>query len=343
MDAELAEQIRANLIEKRTNMKEWLEKTQASEKKLHLGPADEGAVQAHLEVIDRSLEKADSEELGICTVCHTDVDPGLLEMDYTTSVCLEHYSSQQRHILEQELELAQAVQRSLLPQELPEIPKLEIAAFSRPAQLVGGDYFDFFQFRDGAHGLAIADVAGHGISASLHMASIQTLLRTLIPSSDSPQEVVEHVHRLLVHNIRFANFVTLFLASYKPETQTLIYCNAGQNPPLLLRQDKNQGDSVCWLWPTGPAVGLIEQPPLHQASIELLPGDILVLYTDGVTEAMNSANELFGPERLEQAVRRWSNGSVKEIIQGIRQDVTDYTHKEFQEDDITILVCRVLQ
>jgi RNA polymerase-binding transcription factor DksA len=157
MDAELAEQIRASLIEKRTLVKGWLEKTEPSEKQLQLGPADEQAVQAHLEVIDRSLEKASSEELGICTVCHTDVDAGLLEMDYTASVCLEHYSSQERRILEQELELAQVVQRSLLPQELPEIPKLEIAAFSRPAQLVGGDYFDFFQFRDEAQGLAIAD------------------------------------------------------------------------------------------------------------------------------------------------------------------------------------------
>ncbi len=110
---------------------------------------------------------------------------------------------------------------------------MELAAFSKPAQMVGGDYFDFFQFRRRRRqGLAIADVAGHGISASLHMASIQTLLRTLIPSSNSPQEVVEHLHRLLVHNMRFDNFVTLFLASYNPETQTLIYSNAGQNPPL---------------------------------------------------------------------------------------------------------------
>lgn len=342
MDAELAEQIRASLIEKRTNMKEWLEKTDATEKQLQLGPADKQAVQAHLEVIDRSLEKADTGELGICIVCHTEIEAGLLEMDYTAAVCLGDLSSEERAGLERELELAQAVQRSLLPQELPEIPSLEIAAFSRPAQMVGGDYFDFFQFRDGMQGLAIADVAGHGISASLHMASIQTLLRTLIPSSDSPQEVVEHVHRLLVHNIRFDNFVTLFLASYNPATQTLIYCNAGQNPPLLLRQDKDQGDSACWLWPTGPAVGLVEQPPMNQASISLLPGDVLVLYTDGVTEAMNPVNDMFGPERLESAVRRWSGRPVKEIIQGIRQELTEYTGKEAQVDDITILVCRIL-
>jgi phosphoserine phosphatase RsbU/P len=136
--------------------------------------------------------------------------------------------------------------------------------------------------------------------------------------------------------------VTLFLASYNPETKTLIYCNAGQNPPLLLRQDKEQGNSACWLWPTGPAVGLVERPPLQQASLALLPGDILVLYTDGVTEAMNSANKMFGTERLELAVRRWSKGSVKEIIQGIREEMTEFTHKEYQEDDITILVFRVL-
>ena len=341
MDTELAEQIRASLIEKRTHVKEWLDKTEAAEKRLQLGPADELAVQAHLEVIDRSLEKADTDELGVCIICQGEIEAGLLEMDYTAAVCLEDLSSEERRGLERELELAQTVQRSLLPQELPDTPYLEMAAFSKPAQMVGGDYFDFFQFRDEALGLAIADVAGHGISASLHMASIQTLLRTLIPSSDSPQEVVEHLHRLLVHNIRFDNFVTLFLASYNPATQTLIYSNAGQNPPLLLRQDKTQGDSVCWLWPTGPAVGLIEQPPNHQASIGLLPGDVLVLYTDGVTEAMNSANEMFGPERLEQAVRSWADRPVKEIIQGIRQEVTEFTRKEAQEDDITILVCRI--
>ena len=342
MDAELAEQIRANLIDKRAHMKEWLEKADPSEKQLQLGTADENAVQAHLEVIDRSLERADSDELGVCIICHGEIESGLLEMDYTAAVCLEDLSVEEKRGLERELELAQTVQRSLLPQELPEIPTLEIAAFSRPAQMVGGDYFDFFQFRDQAHGLAIADVAGHGISASLHMASIQTLLRTLIPSSDSPQEVVEHVHRLLVHNIRFDNFVTLFLSSYNPATQTLVYCNAGQNPPLLLHQGQAAGDPVTWLWPTSPAVGLVERPTLQQASIKLLAGDILVLYTDGVTEAMNARNEQFGPQRLEQAVRRWSGGSVKDIIQGIRQDVNQFTGRETQEDDITILVCRVV-
>ncbi len=342
MDAELAEQIRANLIDKRTHVKEWLEKTDTIEKQLQLGTADEKAVQAHLEVIDRSLERADSEELGVCIICHGEIEPGLLEMDYTAVVCLEDLSVEEKRGLERELELAQTVQRSLLPQELPEIPTLEIAAFSRPAQMVGGDYFDFFQFRDQAHGLAIADVAGHGISASLHMASIQTLLRTLIPSSDSPQEVVEHVHRLLVHNIRFDNFVTLFLASYNPATRTLVYCNAGQNPPLLLRQDQNASDAISWLWPTSPAVGLVERPILQQASLKLHTGDILVLYTDGVTEAMNIRNEQFGPQRLEQAARRSASGSVKDIIQGIRQEVSEFTGRENQEDDITILVCRVV-
>ncbi|MFA9404061.1 MAG: PP2C family protein-serine/threonine phosphatase, partial [Anaerolineales bacterium] len=101
-------------------------------------------------------------------------------------VCLDHFSVEEVRDLEHELELAQAVQKTLLPQAIPKMPGLEIAAYSRPAQLLGGDYFDFTEFKDGKYGLAIADVAGHGVSASLHMASIQAMLRSIVPTSHSP-------------------------------------------------------------------------------------------------------------------------------------------------------------
>jgi hypothetical protein len=146
-----------------------------------LGPSTEQSVRTRLDVIDDTISKADSKTLGKCEVCHEDVEPELLEVDYTARVCLEHLSKEERRNLQNELELAQDVQKMLLPQEVPNIPGLEIAAFSRPAQIVGGDYFDFIDFSNGLHGLAIADVAGHGVSASLHMASIQALLRTLVP------------------------------------------------------------------------------------------------------------------------------------------------------------------
>ena len=145
----------------------------------------------YVHVIDHAIAQADDRTLGLCVVCHDYVEPELLEMDYTTCVCLDHLSAHAKRQLEDELELSQAVQRALLPQEIPAIPGLEVAAFSRPAQIVGGDYFDFVHFADGTHGLAIADVAGHGVAAGLLMASIQTALHTLVPLCDSPAEVMQ--------------------------------------------------------------------------------------------------------------------------------------------------------
>src|SRR5574342_227883 len=110
-------------------------------------------------------------------------------MDYTAHVCLDHYSDEERQRLESELELSQVVQRALLPQRAPRISGVEIAGFSRPAEIIGGDYFDFFKFRDGSHGLVIADISGHGVSAAMLMSSLQTAIQTMAPDLDSPAEV----------------------------------------------------------------------------------------------------------------------------------------------------------
>ena len=179
MEAFILDRIRNGLLQKREWITEWLHSTPLNKKEVLLGPSTEQSVLCCVDVIDEAITKADSKTLGKCEVCHEDVDPELLEVDYTASVCIDHLSERERRQLEGELELAQNVQKMLLPQETPTIPGLEIAAFSRPAQILGGDYFDFIDFRNGFHGLAIADVAGHGVSASLHMASIQALLRTL--------------------------------------------------------------------------------------------------------------------------------------------------------------------
>ena len=111
----------------------------------------------------------------------------------------------------------------LLPQAIPEMPGLEIAAYSRPAQLLGGDYFDFAEFKDGRYCVAIADVDGHGVSASLHMASVQATLRAIVPSSHSPSEVANQIHKLFVHNIHFTTFVTLFIGAFDPSTKSFTY------------------------------------------------------------------------------------------------------------------------
>jgi sigma-B regulation protein RsbU (phosphoserine phosphatase) len=269
MEAPLLERMREDLLQKQDNLTEWLHATPLGKKKVLLGPSTEQSVHARLDVIDNVITKADSKTLGKCEVCHEDVETELLEVDYSASVCIEHLSKEERRHLESELELAQDVQKMLLPQEVPNIPGLEIAAFSRPAQIVGGDYFDFVDFSNGLHGLAIADVAGHGVSASLHMASIQALLRTLVPINESPAEVMRQVHKLFIHNIRFETFVTFFIGAFDSSTKTLTFSNAGHQPPLVLHNKKSKKESVEMLRPTGAAIGVVEEALFAEKTVEL--------------------------------------------------------------------------
>lgn len=337
----IQKQIQDSLNEKRENVTGWLRAAQEQKKRVALGPEGQQAVHSHLEMLDTAIDQASQGKLGVCQVCGGFVDTEVLEMDYTTCICLDDLSMEERRSLELELELAQTVQRSLLPSQVPDTPLLETAAFSRPAQIIGGDYFDFFRFQDGSHGLAIGDVAGHGVSASLHMASMQSLLRTLIPSSQAPHEVVRHVNQLMIHNVRFATFMALFLASFDPSTRTLTYCNAGLTPPLLYRGwDGNDG--VSWLNPTGAAIGLVENGSFSAGTIHLERGDWLLMVTDGVTEAMNRGEQQFGLERLARLVQSAREASARELVLKVRQALDDFTEGQPLSDDVTIVACRVV-
>jgi sigma-B regulation protein RsbU (phosphoserine phosphatase) len=342
MNASFLGQIRESLLEKRQTLTQWLSATPALKKQVRVGPAGEEALRDHLDVIDAALDKAETKTLGLCEVCHDYVDSELLTMDYTACVCIDHLSTEEMRSLEYELELSQVVQQALLPQHVPDIPGLEVAAFSRPAQFVSGDAFDFSQFRNGAHGFTISDVAGKGVSASLLMASVQTALRTLIPANDSPAEVIRELNRLFLHNIHFTTFVTLFLGAFDPVTRRLTYCNAGHNPPLIFRNKGNAGEPVGWLLPTGAAIGLVEESPFRVQTIGFSPGDILLLYTDGVTEARNHQGEEFGQEGLAAFVRQEANLSAKDLVQALWSALQGYTNVQQMADDVTLVACKVL-
>jgi phosphoserine phosphatase RsbU/P len=331
------ERIQASLDEKRQKLTEFLETAPEAEKDLCLCD-EEGEVQAHLHVIDASLEKIGDKTLGICTICHGYIEPGLLEMDYTASVCLDHYSPEDMRRLEAELELSQIVQRALLPQQLPTISGMDLAAFSRPSDIIGGDYFDFFRFKDGSHGIVIADVSGHGVSAGMLMSSLQTALRTMAPDTDSPAEILERINRFYIHNINFTTFVTVFLARLDPSTRVLDYVNAGHNPPDLFRK---QDGEITWLMPTAAAVGLMEEYHPETRSVALEDGDVLLLYTDGLTEASNSLGEQFGDERLDELIRQNADLPVADIIQAVRQSMATFSENRRLEDDITIIALKV--
>jgi sigma-B regulation protein RsbU (phosphoserine phosphatase) len=337
MVAELYERIQEGLAEKQKEITEFLEVAPETEKEICCAE-DECCVDEHLHVIETSLEKVEDQTLGICVVCHGYVDPQLLEMDYTASVCLEHYSDEERRRLEEELELSKIVQRALLPQSIPSIRGVELAAFSRPSEIIGGDYFDFFQFRDGTHGLVIADVSGHGVSAGMLMSSLQMAIRTMAPETDSPAEVLERINRFYIHNIHFTTFVTVFLACFDPNTLTLSYVNAGHNPPAVRRRSDGM---VTWLKPTAPAIGLAEEFHPRMETISFAQGDSLLLYTDGVTEVLDISNEAFGQERLAELVQQYADRPAPDLLQGVRQALSVFGGNRPLVDDVTMVALKV--
>jgi phosphoserine phosphatase RsbU/P len=337
MATDIFQRIQVGLDEKLHNVTEFLETASEIEKDVCICD-EEQDVQEHIEVIDASLEKLDDHMLGICEICHGVVDHSLLEMDYTSAVCLDHYSDDERRRLEYELELSQVVQRALLPQRAPTIAGMDIAAFSRPAEIIGGDYFDFFKYRDGSHGVVIADVSGHGVSAGMLMSSLQMAIQTMAPETDSPAEILERINRFYLHNINFTTFVTIFLARYDVNTHILTYVNSGHNPPAVFCKS---GTSVHWLTRTAPAIGLAEHYVPRIESVELFDGDVLLLYTDGLTEALNHQMEQFGEERLAEFVRNTASLSAADMLQVVRQGVHSHTGNVRLADDLTLVALKI--
>ncbi len=338
MRTKIYDDIETGLEQKQSNLLHWMETTPEEKKQTQLGLVDETAVEEHLQVIEESLEKIEEGAFGICEVCHEAVDDELLQMDYTSAVCLGHFSEEELRQLESELELSQVIQRGLLPQQVPAIDGINIAAFSRPAQIVGGDYFDFVDFKDGQHGFVLADVSGHGVSAGMLISSLQTAFQTLVSESNSPLDVLERINRLYIHNIKFVTFVTIFFAKLDPQTRTLVYANAGHNSVYLYRAAT--GEEI-WLRPTGPAIGLVEHFAVHMDSVQLNQGDILLLYTDGITEAEDPQGVMWGEDAMAEIVKQNMNSSAEQLIQKILQALKSHTDGSPLADDVTLLIYRM--
>jgi sigma-B regulation protein RsbU (phosphoserine phosphatase) len=166
-------------------------------------------------------------------------------------------------------------------------------------------------------------------------------MRTLAPLSESPADVVQQINRLFCHNIHFTTFVTLFLAAFDPGSRTLVYCNAGHNPPLIFHDHNGAGEPVAWLGPTGAAIGLVEEAEFGLEMVRLSPGDVLLLYTDGVTETINRRQELFGQARLAELVREASDSSARDLVRTLRQALEEFAEGQQPADDTTIIACKI--
>lgn len=340
MEKKVLTHIHDSVQEKRTNLSEWLESAPQPEKELCLDCDVDEPVIEHIHVLDQTLQKAEDNTLGVCKVCHGQVEASVLEIDYTAEVCLDCLSEPERRQLEAELEFSSEIQRALLPQHAPSFPGLDIGAFSRPAQIIGGDYFDFFRFKSGAYGLVIADVAGKGFSASLLMSSLQTALLTLAADSDSVPEVIRRINAYFLHNVNLTTFVTLFIGQYDPGTHILTYANAGHNPPLLYHPASIS--ALTWLAPTGAAVGVLEDYAIQAGQVELQPDDILLLYTDGVTELANPEREFFGAQRLAELVATNASLAAQDLISSLRRGLGEFNPGSSPADDLTIVAAKAL-
>jgi len=244
---------------------------------------------------------------------------------------------------EAELSIAAEIQKSFLPDTLPNFPKFEMAGKSIPAKEVGGDFFDFMPlelipFSKTQMGIMIADVAGKGVPAALFMALSRIVIRISALWFKNCNDAIAFANPVITHDSKTGMFVTLFLGILDNQTMNMSYVNAGHNPPLVFRAESGKIEE---LRPTGIAIGILEDIPYDQESVHLNNGDIVVLYTDGVTEAINTHTEEFGVPRLIQTVQNSVSLPVEEIVSTIVSSVSTFSGVQPQHDDITLLVIKV--
>lgn len=243
----------------------------------------------------------------------------------------------QRERVNREMEIAREVQERLFPQQMPALTGASVAGACRAALGVGGDYYDVILLEDGRIGLAVGDVSGKGISAALLMASLRASLRGV--TLDNPRDFAKLMHKVnvLVYEASASNrYATFFFAAFDPVTRKLDCVNAGHNPPVLLRNG-----NVIRLEADGPVVGLLPFAPYTEQSLTLEPGDLLVLYTDGISEAMTHQDEEWGEERMIAAALKLREKSAEEILQSIFAEADAFTAGAPQHDDMTLLVLKL--
>jgi sigma-B regulation protein RsbU (phosphoserine phosphatase) len=244
----------------------------------------------------------------------------------------------ERRRLEKELAIAREIQLSFLPKSAPAPPGFDIAGTSLPHDEVGGDYYDFIPVTDTRLGLAIADVSGKGIPAALIMAGFRMSLLAEIRNEFAIRAVMRKVNSLLYESTDRDKFVTAFYSVLDYKNRVLTFSNAGHNPPVLLRG----GGAVEYLTEGGVALGVLPDAHYDDRPVVLYPGDVLVMYTDGVSEAESPTGEQFGRTRLERVVERLSSRSAQEIVDGVVESVLEWTAARGQNDDLTLMVVKAV-
>jgi serine phosphatase RsbU (regulator of sigma subunit) len=242
----------------------------------------------------------------------------------------------QLQLQQQEMNRAREIQAELLPKQLPQIRGFDLAAGWQPASTVSGDYFDVLRLADDAWGLCIADVAGKGIGAALLMSNLQAAVRAFAFSASAPHQLCERINQTLSSHTALDKFITFFYAILDPDDRMLRFSRAGQNLPILIRND----GSILRLEEGGPVLGVLPACRYEQGEVELLPGDRLLLFTDGVTDVTNPRGEDFGDARLVSLLAANNLLGARELQEKVMATITEFGAGVFP-DDATLVVLSV--
>ncbi|NOY79155.1 MAG: SpoIIE family protein phosphatase [Calditrichaeota bacterium] len=246
-----------------------------------------------------------------------------------------HEEAQELQRLQEELRTAARIQENLLPKQAPEISGYDLAAVNLPARTVSGDYFDFIPLGDSRLAFCLGDVSGKGMPAALLMANLQATLRSQLLMGLSPADCLRNTNFLLWKNTTSEKFATLFLGILDFEKHRLTYSNAGHDAPFWVR-----GAQIKRLQAGGIVAGFMESANYEQDAVGFAPEDVLVLYSDGVTETKNGRGEEFGEERLQETIVSLQTGTAAEILEGILANVRSFREVQEQSDDVTLVVVK---
>ncbi len=242
----------------------------------------------------------------------------------------------EKEVLARELDIAAEIQKSLLPEACPRVENFDIAASSVPAREVGGDFYDFIRLPEGRWGVVVADVSGKGVPAALLMALSRSLIRAYSQDNPSILRAMRTANRFLLEDVRSGMFVTCFYGVMDPVRRSFTYVNAGHNPPVVAT-----GGDIVILPASGTPLGVMEESGIREETCQLHPGNIVIMYTDGITEAMNEYGEQFGTTRLEDIARNSSRFTAAEISERLLTAVRTFTMGQSQFDDMTAVVLKV--
>ena len=238
--------------------------------------------------------------------------------------------------MEEELNLARNIQKGLLPSELPKLDNYQIAALNISSRQVGGDYFDVIQISEDLYGIAIADVSGKGAGAALLMANLQASMQALVKTDIEMGEMVARINNLIHQNTDLDKFITFFYGQLDIKNNTFTFCNAGHNPPYKIDKKNN----IEELEVGGIILGMMPNMKFETATVNMKAGDRIVMFTDGITEAMDVKDEEYGEERLLDVIHKWPDSSAEELMEKISSDVTVFSEGAPQADDITMVVLK---